>query len=63
MAKINGEKYFTVREIAERFDVGQRTVRAWLFRNKLAHIKLVGRVLIAEKELDKFVAKALADTK
>jgi excisionase family DNA binding protein len=49
------EKYFTVKEIAEMFDINPQTVYNWIRTNKLESIKVGGNVRIKQEQLDTFI--------
>lgn len=49
-------KLYTVKEIAELLQVNQRTVRTWLSKKTLKHIKLASNtVRITQEQLDEFL--------
>lgn len=51
-----GIKYYTPKEIAEIFNVSDRTVYAWIRTRKIeAEAYRIGRKLISETELEKFI--------
>lgn len=49
------EKYFTVREIAERFRKTIGTVYNWIYSGKLESRQPGGQHLISETDLEKFL--------
>lgn len=59
MLVLGNEQYFTVKEVAQRFLVTPRTVYDWMENKKIGFLKVVGRVLIPQSDLDAFIAKVL----
>lgn len=60
MPTINGETWFTIAEIAQRFSVPKQTARMWIIRDHIPHTKLVGRLIVSEKDLNEFIANTLS---
>jgi excisionase family DNA binding protein len=56
MIQINHQNYYTVLETAERMDVHRQTVRGWIRKKKLQAVKIMGRVLVAERDLEAFLS-------
>ena len=48
---MNGE-YLTVSDVAELFQVNPQTVRRWIWKGKLPHIKVGGTVRVPKSGLD-----------
>jgi excisionase family DNA binding protein len=51
------ERFFTIREVAERLDVATRTVRRWIKSGDLVAHRFGGAVRIAESDLKAFLAR------
>jgi excisionase family DNA binding protein len=45
----------TVCQVAERLGVKPATVRLWISKRKLAHVKLSRAVRVQESEVDRFI--------
>ena len=45
----------TVSEVGKMLRVRPGTIRKWIYEGKLPHLKLGGRVLIREKDIDDFI--------
>jgi excisionase family DNA binding protein len=63
MIVLGNEQFFTVKEIAKRFQVTPRTVYDWMDTKKIGFLKVVGRVLIPQSDIDAFMAKILESKK
>ena len=48
---MNGE-YLTISDVAELFQVNPQTVRRWIWKGKLPHIKVGGTVRVPKSGLD-----------
>ena len=48
-------KYYSVKEVSQRFCVGVSTVNKWIRENKLAAIRLGGIWRIPETALEEFI--------
>lgn len=56
MIEIKGEKYYTAREVAEKFSVKMITVAKWRQKGKLHSYKINERKFVfSETELEAFV--------
>jgi excisionase family DNA binding protein len=51
------EKFFTVGEVAETFNVCPRTVSRWIKRKKLVAHDFEGMIRISERDLGDFIAR------
>lgn len=51
------ERFFTIREVAERLEVATRTVRRWIKSGDLVAHRFGGAVRIAESDLKAFLAR------
>jgi excisionase family DNA binding protein len=63
MMILGNEQHYTVKEVAQRFQVTPRTVYDWLEKKQIGFLKVVGRVLIPQADLDAFIAKVLETKK
>jgi len=63
MIVLGNEQHYTVKEVAQRFQVTPRTVYDWMENKKIGFLKVVGRVLIPQGDLDTFIAKVLESKK
>ncbi len=63
MMVLGNEQHYTVKEVAQRFQVTPRTVYDWLEKKQIGFLKVVGRVLIPQGDLDAFIAKVLETKK
>ncbi len=52
-----GIKYYSPKEIAEMFNISDRTVYAWIKTGKIKAVPYqIKRIMISEIELDKFIS-------
>ena len=54
---LNGERYLTDREVAERLKVSRRTLQEWRTNGQIAYITLGGKVLYRESEIQQMMEK------
>lgn len=48
---------YSIKEAAQKLRVSHLTLRGWIYDGKLTPIKLGRRVLLSERELERFVAE------
>lgn len=53
--RIMDERYFTVREVAERFKVSRQAVYDWITDGRLRAVKVGNRTRIPESAIEAFV--------
>ena len=46
---------FNIKEAASKLKVSPFTLRSWIYEGKLAPVKLGRRVLLTERELERFI--------
>ena len=46
---------FNIKQAASKLKVSPLTLRAWIYEGKLAPVKLGRRVLLTERELERFI--------
>jgi excisionase family DNA binding protein len=54
--KTNGEKPYTIAGAAERLGVSPFTVRSWITRRRLGHLKLGRAVRVPVQEIERLLA-------
>jgi transposase len=58
MIEINEEKYYSQKEVAEKFNVGTATVAGWRRRGELISYPLNKRKhLFSEEQIEKFIKR------
>ena len=50
---------FNIKEAASKLKVSPLTLRGWIYEGKLAPVKLGRRVLLSEKELERFIEEGM----
>ena len=50
---------FNINEAASKLKVSPLTLRAWIYEGKLASVKLGRRVLLTERELERFIEEGM----
>lgn len=54
---LNGEKYFTNREVCQLLRVSSRTLQNWRDTGKIPFVRLKGKILYRESEVVKLLKK------
>ena len=54
-ANYDGEQLYTVQEVAGILRVSVQTVRSWLYRRKMTHLRFKRRIRVSQSEIDRFV--------
>ena len=57
------ETVLTVSEAAKKLGVQESTLRAWVLRRRIAHLKIGRSVRIEEKELDRLLVQCRVPAK
>jgi len=57
MVEIDREKMFSVKEVAKKIGVTERTIRRWISEKKLPAYKIGFRVYIAKEDVQKMVQR------
>ncbi len=57
MVELDREKLFSVKEVAKKIGVTERTIRRWISEKKLPAYKIGFRVFIAKEDVQKMVQR------
>ena len=54
---------FNIKEAASKLKVSPLTLRGWIYKGRLTPVKLGRRVLLTERELERFIAEGMRQGK
>ena len=57
MVEIDREKLFSVKEVAKKIGVTERTIRRWISERKLPAYKIGFRVYVAKEDVQKMIQR------
>lgn len=58
-AVVDKSRYYDTSDLAQMFNVSQRTIYKWSQMGKLPKVKICGRLLFPRKEVDDLLAKTM----
>jgi len=52
---LNGERFLTDKEVSEKLKISRRTLQDYRTQGKIAYVKLGGKILYKESDIDKML--------